>query len=518
MESRVKISKKLVAINSTSNIVVWILNATVLIWLQQYLLKRISTEEYSIYPVLGSLIVFLPLFTSVFTAGLARYIVEAYAKGDDKRVTQIVSSIFALLSIIGILVLLTGLVFAWFVDSILTIDTRFVVDARIMFSLMVISFAFNTIMSPFRTGFHVRQKFVLLNMIQIGRELLRIAILFTLLFGVSTRVLWVAVASASANIVGVIIVTFISRRLVPALRFRRSAVNWPVAKELVSFGGWSMIAQLAHLIRLHLDPIILNKLGTPLDVTCFYLGSIPLRKITRLSARIRQPLGPQLTAMHAIEKQEALRHVFLTGNRYGLWASMVITVPLMVFAHELVPLWVGNKFIAAATVGILLLASSPVQYSYFMLGDIARAKAKIRELSMIAIFVQVVNLLLTLYLVGFRHMGAFGSALSTFLTSIILLPILILPLSFRLVDVKIMKWLRLTVFPGLLPAITAASVMLILKFVIKPITLFPLGLCIVSGLVVYAMTLLFFCLQPYDRKNLEQVLRKFIPWIRTFWQ
>ena len=508
MESRVKISKKLVAINSASNVAVWILNAMVLIWLQRYLLKRISTEEYSIYPVLASLIVFLPLFTRVFTAGLARYIVEAYAKGDDRRVTQIVSSIFALLSIIGLLVLIGGLIFARFVDSILTIDPRFVVDARIMFSLMVISFAFNVMMSPFRTGFHVRQKFVLLNMIQVGRELLHIALLFILLFGVSTRVLWVAVASSSANICGVAVITLIGRRLVSALRFRWKRIKWSVAREVVSFGGWSLIGQLANLIRLHADLIILNKLGTPLDVTCFHLGSIPLRKISRLSVRVRQPLSPQLTAMHATEKKETLRHVYLTGNRYALWASMAVTVPLIIFAYELVPLWVGNEFIMAATVGLLLLASFPILYTNIMMSNIARAQAKIRSIVSRTIWLQLFNLLLTLYLVGVRHMGAVGSALSTFITMTFLYPVFIFPVAFRLVNLKFGTWIRETVFPGLLPAITGAIVLILLKIFLKPTTLTLLAVCIMLGIITYGLTLILFCLQPYDRKQLSYVLSK----------
>jgi O-antigen/teichoic acid export membrane protein len=508
MEARVPISKKLIIINSASNVAVRILNITVLVWLQRYLLKRISTEEYSIYPVLASMIVFLPLFTSVFTAGLARYVVEAYAKGDDKRVTQIVSSIFALLLIVGLFVLLGGLVLARFVDSVLTIDPRFVWDARIMMSLMVISFALNTIMSPFRVGFNVRQKFVLLNMIQLGKELLRLAILFILLFGVSTRVLWVAVSASSVSIIGVFVTFFISRRLVPALRFSRSAINWPVAREVVSFGGWSLIGELAYLIRLHADPIILNLLGTPLDVTCFHLGSMPVKQIGRLSSRVQRPLGPQLTAMYATGKQEALRHVYLTGNRYSLWAIMVVAVPLMVFAQELVPLWVGKKFIGAASVGILLLAGYPIMYANYMMARIARAKAQIRSLALINIFIQIFNLSLTLYLVGILEMGAFGSALSTFLTMTFLYPVIMLPVAFRLVDIKAAQWLRDTVLPGFLPGVTAACLLLILKITTKPDTLISLGLCALGWFVVYATILYLFCLQPYDRKQLNYVLSK----------
>lgn len=83
--SRVEISKKLVLINSASSLVTRMLSISVLIWLQQYLLKRITPEEYSLLPVLYSVMMFAPLVTTVLTAGLGRYIVEANTKEYGER-------------------------------------------------------------------------------------------------------------------------------------------------------------------------------------------------------------------------------------------------------------------------------------------------------------------------------------------------------------------------------------------------------------------------------------------------
>lgn len=97
--AKVEISKQLVLVNAASSVVVRVVNISVLVWLQQYLLKRISAEKYALYPVLGAAIVFLPLLMGVLTSGLGRYIVEAYAKGDERGVTQIVSTMFLLTSV-----------------------------------------------------------------------------------------------------------------------------------------------------------------------------------------------------------------------------------------------------------------------------------------------------------------------------------------------------------------------------------------------------------------------------------
>ena len=60
MSAGIQISKRLVMVNSASSILAKMINVSVLVWLHQYLLSRISPEEYSLYAVLVSIVVLLP--------------------------------------------------------------------------------------------------------------------------------------------------------------------------------------------------------------------------------------------------------------------------------------------------------------------------------------------------------------------------------------------------------------------------------------------------------------------------
>ena len=61
MADPVEIKKELVAKNSFSFLVTHILNITVLVWLHQYLLRRVGVEEYSLYAVIAAVIAYAPL-------------------------------------------------------------------------------------------------------------------------------------------------------------------------------------------------------------------------------------------------------------------------------------------------------------------------------------------------------------------------------------------------------------------------------------------------------------------------
>ena len=152
MTTAVPISKRLVAINSFSSLAAAAINASILVWLQQFLLKRISPEEYSIYPVVASVSVIGPILTIILTDGLSRYAIEAYARNDRKRVTEVVSSMFPLLAGTSLLLLAGGALLAWYADVAFEIPDGRLSDARVMIFLMVLGMSLRLLLAVFGIG------------------------------------------------------------------------------------------------------------------------------------------------------------------------------------------------------------------------------------------------------------------------------------------------------------------------------------------------------------------------------
>lgn len=508
MKPRVEVSKKLLFINSISGIITRILNVTIIVWMQQYLLKRISTEEYSLYPVTMSIMIFIFMMRIILTGGISRYVTEAYARGDERGVTQITSTMFIVQLCGAIIILSSGFLFSWHIDKILTIKPDLVWDARIMMGLMVISFIIQLSGAPFVVGLFVKQKFVLMNIIRFGANLLRILLLFVLLLGVSTRVLWVVVASEAANLTGMFFQIVLSRRFIPSIRFSYGEINWKIAKKLFSFQFWTFITHVSYRIQTSADPIILNKLATSFDVTCFYLGSLFKKQIDNAMIVLTQPIIPGLTAMHAMGEKSRLANTYLRYGRYYTWLFMMIALPLIIYRKELIILYVGFQYLLAAKVLVLLLCGVFLVAGNALMHNIAVAKGQMKELAIRGIIIQLLNLSLTLYLVGVLKMGALGSALGSFSVYVFIGPFLSIPIGLRLANVSFGKWLKSTVLPGYLPGIIAFAVWFVLKLINKPETWFILILYSFIGCMSYLAILILFCLQKDDVKDIQKILIK----------
>lgn len=502
MTATVEISKRLILVNSMSAATVHILRLTVLMWMYQYLLKRIHHEEFAVYVLVTTVIAFAPLFSSFFTSGISRYVVEAWALGDERRARQIISAIIPFMAGWGVLFVAGGWSLALNISSVLTISPEHLSEAQLMMGLLISDFTFQMIMTPFAVGFHVRQRFHLLNLIQIGVELFRIGLLFTLLFAVSTRVVWVVVATTSSNVLLVTVTTLVSRRLVPALRFSPALFQWQAARQLISFGLWTTIGQLAYMIYMNIDILLLNKLSTASEVTVFKLGSEFYNQIQSFVGTAVSPIRPALTAIHARQSTEKIGEAFVRGGRYALWVTLLIACPVFVYRRELITLYVGKEYLEAATVAAMLLCLFPFTQSSFFLAPVAAATARIRSFSLVTLIVQLVKLAVSLYAVNGLRLGAVGCAMSTLVVIGLAHLFVFWPMALSMTGVRLRQYLYEVLVRGLLPAVIGFAVWTLLNMGMRPMSWGAMGFNVMVGGFAYLVVLFLLSASDGDRRDM----------------
>jgi len=508
MTSRVEISKRLVLLNTASAVLTRVISVSVVLWLNALLLRRISPGELQLLPLLMSIIVLLPLFTSFLTTGLGRFMLTAYAKGDDRGVTQIASTMFPLLLAAGGSILVGGLVLAWHMDKVLVVPPERLGEARIMMALLIVSTAVKLPCMVFSVGFYIQQRFVLSNGIGVCGELLRVVLLSVLLFGIRTCVLSVVVANVAVELAATIVVMILSMRMIPALRFRMREIQWGCAREILFFGGWNSLGYMAYRMRETIVLMILNRWATPMDVNVFNVGYQGRRQIDAWTDVMAGPLYPVVTSMHALGASERIRSVYLRGGRIALWIMLMAGLPAAIYARTIIRLYATEPYIAAAVVMVLTLANLPVTGGAWMIWQVSNATGRVRFASLCVLVTQVATVALASYAAYTLQWGATGVALAIFAVGITSESLLLWPLGLRLAGATFDAWARQTLIPGLTPGCVAGVVWAALNVTIKPDSWAGIGACTAAGLLCYLAVLLAFCLEPRDREDLTEVIAR----------
>lgn len=487
------------AVNAASSILTILISITGLVWVNQYLLRRISPEEYALIPVLASLMIFAEFFRIIFTRGLSRFMVEADARGDDDEVTRIVSSMLPVLGAVALTLCAVGMAVVWRIDQVISVAPEYVREARIMFTLLVLALALGIFTTPLCAGLYVKMRFVVLNLVNLGTEGLRVVLLFTLLLGVSTQVLWVTVAASIATLANISVRIGYTWRILPAARFRLSHVSLVTVRRLLGFSLWTAVQGFNQFAQRAAPALFLNRFSTALDVASFHLGNLPNQQIRRLIQAAGGPATPELTAIFATEGEGAMQTFYYRGGRYYLWGALFLIPPFIIYAKQLIELYVGSTYALAAPVMITLLLLYPFNWASAMFYQIAYAIGRIRAYNITSVALSIVALIGMYVFIVKLGMGAMGAAYGLTGGFILVQLVLIWPMGLRLVKGSHVVFLRETLVPGLIPFLAALGGCWVFAEIVEVNSWVRFGIgCIVSA-IVYVVILSASCLNPEDR-------------------
>jgi O-antigen/teichoic acid export membrane protein len=505
--SHVVVSKRLVAVNSASFALIRFVHIAAFLWAQHYLFQKISPDEFNVFAVIGSLFFLMPVFTLVFTSSTSRYVVGHYAKGQLDGVTTVVSSVMPVLLIVGGLILLSSAVATKYVGTIFVIPQGFERDARLMLILLAITVTADLVLAPFTLGPHVLQKYVLNNAIGLVGEGIKISLMVTLLFQVSPRALWVAVANATADLFCLVARMLISRRMIPHLRFSPGHVKWSLMPMLFSYGLWNSVIALGNYLRDNAATLVLNRFSTSTNVVCFNLGAQMNRQAQQLWEPVRASLSPPLIALHVNGRAGALRQAYCMGGRYALWLVMLVLTPLIILRQEFVLLYAGPDYLQAADVMLLMLIPIPFRMVNVMLPQMAQAKARLRGLAVRTLAVYSSSVLAVLVAVWRYHADSLGAAAVYAAFSVAGEVLLIWPHASTLVGTKVRELVRETIVPGVIPMTLGAVVLILVRNAYHPNNWRELSAAFVMGLVGHLCGVLL-AFRADDRKGIAGLLKR----------
>jgi O-antigen/teichoic acid export membrane protein len=196
------------------------------------------------------------------------------------------------------------------------------------------------------------------------------------------------------RLAGLIATFAAARRALPALK-RRVSVNPKQARSLLSFGFWIMISSIVSPILVYVDRFLIgHRLGLA-DVAYY---SIPLDVVMRLllfSSSVTTVLYPAFSALSGIGGVSRASTIASVSLKYILCFTGIPSVLLILFADDLLRVWLGPVFAAHSTVvvrillvGILSNALARVPFSLLQSNGHARTATLIQ---LVALPLQIIS-------------------------------------------------------------------------------------------------------------------------------
>lgn len=501
------VDQRRILINSIAAVLGHGANLVLLVWLHQYLLTRVEVEEYAVYLLVVTPLFLVPLVLGALSSTVSRYVVVRLNEGSEAGARQVVATTLLMsVSLALLLALPAAAVRAW-IGPLLGISERFVGEAQAMFTMLGAVTLVRIAASPLVIGPFVRERFVVTSVLNLATQLVRIGLIVGLLLQLEVRVYWVVVGTAIAEALGLVATVVVSMGMLPALRVRPGDIDWSSAPALASFGGWSFGRSLAVATRRTAEPLLLNRLAGALDVTCFHLGSLVLTQLQGLMGQAMSPFEPPLTALYARGETGRLRAIYLRINRLAFLASLLVVIPVIVHQRELVELYVGDRFLDAGVTMSVLVLLLPIRWCNIVVGPLANARNRVRDLSIAGLMVNGASLgLMTVALL--LGLGSIGAAVACVVGVLAVCSRFMWPLGWDLAGTTGPEWARTCLRPGLLPALLGAVAWILLRAWIVPGSWGELFGSFLGGAAVYLVAVWLVAVTEEDRRDAMRVARR----------
>ena len=385
-------------------------NVLVGIFLSPYILHRLGDDAFGLWILIFSVTGYYGLFDLGIRSSIVRYVAKYSATDDRDELNRLISTAMFSYSLIGLSTMVITLIATYYVGSIFHVPASFLSTARWLLLMVGTSVSLGFPIGVFSGILEGLQRFYVLNSISVASTFLR-ALLIVIALRHGGGLLIVALITVGLPLIGGIANFFTVLRILP-LQLGLRYANWSSLRAIAGYSGTTFLIIVAQRLRFKTDALVIGTFLSAAAVTYFTIGSRLVDYAAETVSSLAQIFIPMSSQAQGKGDMDAVRKIFVLGNRACAFIIFPITVALTMLGKSVIEAWVGAKYVAASyPVLLVLLYPTTLMLAQSASGRTLWGLAKHKVLAWVTLVEGVANLVLSVILV--RRYGILGDAIGT---------------------------------------------------------------------------------------------------------
>jgi membrane protein EpsK len=398
--------------NLLMNIISFIINISIGLWLVPYLVGHLGTAAYGLVPLAMVFTQFVSVITGSFNAATGRFLtVSIQGKDLDGAISVFNGSLLVIFAFVVIQALVSfAMIFN--LEAIIQIPNGLYLDTVWLFGLTFTGFLFSMLSSIFSISMYSHNRVDLMRINDISRVIVRVFTIVILFISFGPGLIYVGIG----NLVGGLVLLFLSIRswliLTPELKIRLRTAEFKQFRPMVGMATWVLINQVGYLLFLRIDTYVINRFIGP-EACGEYTAVQQWNELVRAGAGVLSgaitPLGTIYYARGEIEKLIGIMKLAVKFMGLAIAAPVAL---LCVFSEDILAIWLGEDFRKLGSLLTLQLAPLVINLGVLPLFTINSAFNKVKIPAILTIILGVLNFLLAVVFTNMTNWGYYGVAIA----------------------------------------------------------------------------------------------------------
>lgn len=339
-----------IAFNSIIIYVRLIIVSFITLLLSRVVLDALGASDFGLYSVVGGIVLLLNVLNSSMASTTYRYLAYELGKGTEGNTNRIFNTSFIIHICFAAAILIIGAPIGdFYISHYLNVTEGSLGDARFVFHLSIIAAALNTMLVPYQGLLVAYEKFSANATIDILANLLKLGVIFLLIYSDTNRLRlysYIMLGYTIVNCLAYVLYCWNKHRNVVIFHFYRGKKLY---KEMISFSGWTLFGAAANVGKTQGSAVVINYFfGT--IVNAAYSVAHQVEMFVLMFARtLNQAAVPQTTKSYSAGNMA--RSIRLTSyvSKYTFILMALISFPVMLEMNFLLGLWLKEVPAGAST-------------------------------------------------------------------------------------------------------------------------------------------------------------------------
>lgn len=347
-------SGRLLARNVALNMVGWGLPAVAALAAMPFLVRGLGDARFGILAIAWTTIGYFSLFDLGIGRALTHMVADDMGRDRREETSQAVWTAMAILVPVGTVGALALLVVSpWLVTAWLRVPAGLQAETLTAFRVLALAIPFTAVAAAFRGLLEASQRFGTINALRVP-------------YGLLTFVGPVAVLPFSRSVAAAVTVLTIGRivlciayavvcaRAFPELTKRPRGFGRRHARSLVSYGGWMTVSNVISPLMNTFDRFVIGAVASVAMVSYYAAPHELVTKMWLYTAALWPVFFPAF-ALAGLREPERSASLFDRALRLTFGGLLLPTFILVLFARELLGVWLGAGYALQSTVPMQIL-------------------------------------------------------------------------------------------------------------------------------------------------------------------
>ena len=330
-------------------------------------------------------------------------------------------------------------------------------------------------------------------------------------------IVWAAV-TILALLVNLVVLSRIYKKSCYDGRISMYLVSPGLLRPMFKLGGYMYALQMTNTLAEKSNPLIISSFFGPVGVALYQSGGKVCQMLRPIVMTFANQVYPLTTQCFVLNQEDKQKKIFLSGSKYTMLFGILVATGVFVYAEPFCKLWLynelGEDYLIVSHLMQLLAVVDLTAYARGTQWPILLGMKKLKILVWTQLPSAGINVMASIYLVGFTNLGLAGVVYPTLVLNLLRLPVLIWYMG-RQLKISVTHCLKESYLrPALCLVITFLGAQ-IARLHIDCNTWFELVLAGVMTSVVWGGSLFFVGANNQERSQLIEYASKWVSTIKA---